>query len=90
MFSPPATALRDLGLDCTDEELFSYFLEMIFGSPVPCNVIAEVNPFLCEPSNLHGKGYVLLDYHISQCCIKYWYLKKAISPHKINHCWMPI
>ncbi|KAF3446278.1 hypothetical protein FNV43_RR11457 [Rhamnella rubrinervis] len=46
--SPPA----DIGLFCSDEELIIILDRIITGSPLPGNVIRDVNPYHYKPANL--------------------------------------
>lgn len=56
--SPPA----DIGLYCSDEELFIILERIITGFPLPGNVIRDVNPYHYKPVNLPGKYRVLINY----------------------------
>ncbi|GMI96786.1 hypothetical protein HRI_003347900 [Hibiscus trionum] len=46
--SPPA----NIGFSCTNEELFIGLDKFTNGSPLPSNVISDVNPYKYEPQNL--------------------------------------
>lgn len=53
---PPATVQSDdISFSCTDEELCIHIERIMNGSPVPVNVITDVNPYQYMPSNLPGK-----------------------------------
>lgn len=60
MTLPASSHPADIGLDCTNEELFTAFERMVTGSPLPSNVINDVNPYKHEPTNLpEGIWYLI-------------------------------
>lgn len=61
--SPPAvSSSADIGLYCSDEDLFMLLEKIIIGSPLPGNVITDINPYRYKPWNLPGKHLVLINY----------------------------
>ncbi|KAH9692833.1 NAC domain-containing protein [Citrus sinensis] len=52
MCPPTASTPIDVDFASTDENLFGSLERMIRGSPLPCNVINDVNPYNHMPSNL--------------------------------------
>lgn len=75
MCPPTASTPIDVDFASTDENLFGSLERMIRGSPLPCNVINDVNPYNHRPSNLPGNSalsffqvyslYVLINFHHS-------------------------
>nr|ALE20478.1 NAC transcription factor [Suaeda liaotungensis] len=49
---PPGPSSSDIGAYWTDEDLIVSLDKFQSGSPLPSNVIADVDPFVVEPSNL--------------------------------------
>ncbi|KAL5558095.1 hypothetical protein UlMin_034306 [Ulmus minor] len=51
--SPPVSGQSpDISSDFTDEEIFNCLGKLMSGSPLPSNVISDVNPYQHKPSNL--------------------------------------
>ncbi|KAB5526795.1 hypothetical protein DKX38_020642 [Salix brachista] len=52
MYPPASSPVADIESLCRDEELFIFLDEVNNGSPLPGNVITDVNPYIYAPSNL--------------------------------------
>lgn len=53
--SPSVSPPNEISLYWSDEELFTCLQGMINGSPLPDNVMIEVNPYQHNPSCLSGE-----------------------------------
>lgn len=57
MATPAAAPLPNISFKCTNmDELFTGFVKITSGSPLPSNVIDHINPYGSDPKNLPGKG----------------------------------
>lgn len=59
MCPPASSPVADIDFHCRDEELFMFLYKLTSGSPLPGNVITDVNPYIYAPSNLPGKSNFL-------------------------------
>ncbi|KAF9668646.1 hypothetical protein SADUNF_Sadunf14G0025300 [Salix dunnii] len=55
-----SSPVADIELHCRDEELFMFLYKVNIGSPLPGNVITDVNPYIYAPSNLPVDVWYLL------------------------------
>ncbi|KAJ6675703.1 putative proteinC DOMAIN-CONTAINING PROTEIN 82-RELATED [Salix viminalis] len=60
MYPPASSPVADIEYFCRDEELFMFLDEVNIGSPLPGNVITDVNPYIYAPSNLPEDVWYLL------------------------------
>ena len=59
MCPPVASPAVDIGVYCSDKEIFTSLDGIICGSPLPSNVISDVNPYEHKPSDLPGMCLIL-------------------------------
>lgn len=60
MCPPASSPVADIDFHCRDEELFMFLYKLTSGSPLPGNVITDVNPYIYAPSNLPEDIWYLL------------------------------
>ncbi|OWM80821.1 protein NTM1-like 9 [Punica granatum] len=60
MCPPAAAPPRDLNYNCTVEELIMHLEKLQHGSPLPRNVIIDVNPYCRRPENLPDKMWYFI------------------------------
>ncbi|KAK8297772.1 hypothetical protein V6Z12_D05G210700 [Gossypium hirsutum] len=62
MATPVAAPPPDISFKCTNmDELFTCFVKITSGSPLPNNVIDHVNPYGIDPKNLPGGVWFLIN-----------------------------
>ncbi|MBA0775224.1 hypothetical protein Gotri_010384 [Gossypium trilobum] len=62
MATPAAAPPPDISFKCTNmDELFTCFVKITSGSPLPNNVIDHVNPYGIDPKNLPGGVWFLIN-----------------------------
>ncbi|CAN6539426.1 unnamed protein product [Malus baccata var. baccata] len=80
MYPQSAALPADISLQCTDEELCVSLEKIQDGSPLPGNVIRDVNPYRCAPSNLpDGFWYFIRSSESSPTNIGQWRAKGEAS-----------
>lgn len=68
----------DIGFHCTDEELCMFLQRLMSGSPLPRNVINDVNPYQYMPSNLPPGSfwYLIRSNESKDTNLGYWRTKE--------------
>ena len=57
MCPPAAAPSHDISLYCSYEEICMSLEKIMNGSPLPSNVISDVNPYQHMPAHLPGTSY---------------------------------
>ncbi|XP_068309593.1 NAC domain-containing protein 83-like isoform X1 [Pyrus communis] len=80
MYPQSAALPADISLQCTDEELCMSLEKILDGSPLPGNVIRDVNPYRCAPSNLPG----YFSCPSNGCKYGFWYFIRSSESNPTN------